>query len=79
MKGAIIWVPLCFVFFLQDNVDCSKTKRTVWFQPDSEYMYKYEGVTDIKDVAQIKVTAEVGIQCTLLWRYVVYSNTQFCR
>ena len=71
MKGAIIWVPLCFVFLLQDNVDCSKTKPTVWFQPDSEYLYKYEGVTDIKDVAEIKVTAEVGIQLTQIVAFLV--------
>ena len=40
---------------------CSQVQPVVWFHPDTEYTYKYEGYTHIKDVALIKVSAKVGI------------------
>ena len=40
-------------------VDCAHVQPVVWFQPDIEYTYTYEGYTHIKDVALIKVSAQL--------------------
>ena len=40
-------------------VVCAQVQPVVWFQPDIEYTYTYEGYTHIKDVALIKVSAQL--------------------
>ena len=62
MHGTVIW-RFCLYMFISLSliaVACSQTHNVVWFQPDTEYTYKYEGFTHIKDVALIKVTAQVS-------------------
>ena len=62
MHGTVIW-RFCLYMFISLSVIagvCSQTHTVVRFQADTEYTYKYEGFTHIKDVAIIKVTAQVS-------------------
>ena len=59
MQGTVVWRFCLYMFLLLslNAVLCPEAQHTVWFQPDTEYTYKYEGFTHIKDVALIKVSA----------------------
>ena len=63
MQGATVWGPLfsAYVFLWLNVAVFSKIRPTVLFEPGAEYVYKYDGFTHIQDVAQIKVSAQVGV------------------
>ncbi|KAK2161989.1 hypothetical protein NP493_1549g00009 [Ridgeia piscesae] len=60
MTDTLIW-RFCLYMFMSFSlivVVRPQVQPVVWFQPDTEYTYKYEGYTHIKDVALIKVSAQ---------------------
>ena len=61
MTETLIW-RFCLYMFMSFSLIAVvrlQVQPVVWFQPDTEYTYKYEGYTHIKDVALIKVSAQV--------------------
>ena len=57
----MVWRFCLFVFLpVLVNIVSGETPRTVWFQPGTEYTYKYEGTTHLEGVAHIIVSAQVS-------------------
>ena len=61
MQDAMAW-RFCLYVFLHVWTSGLRVEaqKTVWFQPGTEYTYKYEGTTHLKGVAQITVSAQVS-------------------
>ena len=62
MRDTMVWRYTLYVFLLLaiHDVLTTQTGHTVWLDADTDYIYKYDGLTYIKDVARIKVSAQVG-------------------
>ena len=58
MDGAVLWRYCIFLFVITDVI-ATLSEPAVWFQPGTEYIYKYDGYTHLKDLALIKVSAQV--------------------